>query len=123
MNALFRKLEANHPKLADLGPRSQDIKTVLNASASILDALLPGRNQASVAHPNDSLLGEAGGQHHAQRWEDPPQLPRCQALLTSRAPENSGANAFFLSALASWPNFISHSSYLCVLSDYGQSVI
>ncbi len=59
MVALFRKLEANHPKLADLGPRSQDIKTVLNASASILDALLPVRNQASVAHPNDSLLGEA----------------------------------------------------------------
>lgn len=58
MVALLRKLEAGHPNLADLGPRAQDIKTVLNASASILDALLPVRNQASVAHPNTTLLGE-----------------------------------------------------------------
>jgi hypothetical protein len=51
--------EAGHPKLSDLGPRSQDIRTVLNACASILDAMLPVRNQASVAHPNAELLGEA----------------------------------------------------------------
>jgi len=57
MVALLRKL-AEHPSLADLGPRSQDIKTVLNASASILDALLPVRNQGSMAHPNAELLGE-----------------------------------------------------------------
>jgi hypothetical protein len=35
MVALLRKLEAEHPKLADLGPRSQDIKMVLNSRASI----------------------------------------------------------------------------------------
>ena len=58
MVALLRKLEAQHPSLADLGPRAQDIKTVLNASASILDALLPVRNQGSMAHPNAELLGE-----------------------------------------------------------------
>jgi hypothetical protein len=58
MVALFRKLEANHSSLADLGPRSQDIKTVLNSSASILDALLPVRNQGSMAHPNAEVLGE-----------------------------------------------------------------
>jgi hypothetical protein len=58
MVALFRKLESGHPRLADLGPRTQDIKTVLNSSASILDALLPVRNQGSMAHPNASLLGE-----------------------------------------------------------------
>ena len=58
MVALLRKLEAEHPSLTDLGPRSQDIKTVLNASASILDALLPVRNQGSMAHPNAELLGE-----------------------------------------------------------------
>jgi hypothetical protein len=56
--ALLRKLESGHAKFADLGPRTQDIKTILNASASILDALLPVRNQASVAHPNEVLLGE-----------------------------------------------------------------
>jgi len=59
MVALLRKVQAQHPKLSDLGPRSQDIGKVLNASASILDALLPVRNQASVAHPNQELLGEA----------------------------------------------------------------
>jgi len=58
MVALLRKLEAGHPKLVDLGPRAHDIKSVLNASASILDALLPIRNRASVAHPNDALLDE-----------------------------------------------------------------
>lgn len=58
MVSLLRKLEADHPKLADLGPRSQDIKMVLNSCASILNALLPVRNQASVAHLNSDLLGE-----------------------------------------------------------------
>lgn len=58
MVALLRKLESSHPKLVALGPRGQDIKSVLNASASILDALLPVRNRASVAHPNDTLLEE-----------------------------------------------------------------
>jgi hypothetical protein len=59
MVALFKKLRASHPKLADLGPRSQDVAKVLNACASILDAMLPVRNQASVAHPNEELLGDA----------------------------------------------------------------
>jgi hypothetical protein len=54
-----REVQAEHPKLSDLGPRSQDIGKVLYASASILDALLPVRNHASVAHPNQELLGEA----------------------------------------------------------------
>ena len=48
--------------VASSGLRSQHIcpwgKTVLNASASILDALLPVRNQGSMAHPNAELLGE-----------------------------------------------------------------
>ncbi len=58
MVAIFRKLEAEHPKLAHLGPRARDIEKVLNSFANILDALLPVRNQASVAHPNQVLLGE-----------------------------------------------------------------
>jgi len=32
-------------------------ETVLRASGSILDALNPVRNNASVAHPNQDLLG------------------------------------------------------------------
>ncbi len=58
MVTLFRKLEDQHPKLQDLGPRAQDVKKVLNAFASVLDAMLPVRNQASVAHPNAELLDE-----------------------------------------------------------------
>lgn len=59
MVALFKKLRSAHPKLADLGPRAQDIEKVLNSCANILDAMLPVRNQASVAHPNQELLGES----------------------------------------------------------------
>jgi hypothetical protein len=58
MVALFRSIQNGHPKLADLGSRAQDVKKVLNAFASVLDAMLPVRNQASVAHPNPSLLDE-----------------------------------------------------------------
>jgi hypothetical protein len=58
MVALLRKVQREHPMFEDLGPRSQDISKILNASASILDALLPVRNQASVAHPNETLLAE-----------------------------------------------------------------
>lgn len=58
MVALLRKLEAQHPRLQDLGPRAQDVRKVLNAFANVLDAMLPVRNQASVAHPNAELLDE-----------------------------------------------------------------
>jgi hypothetical protein len=57
MVALLKKLRQAHPKLQDLGPRANDIDTVLKASGSILDALNPVRNNASVAHPNAELLG------------------------------------------------------------------
>ncbi len=57
MVGLLKKLRQAHPKLQDLGPRASDIDTVLKASGSILDALNPVRNNASVAHPNEHLLG------------------------------------------------------------------
>jgi hypothetical protein len=53
---LLKKLRQGHPNLRDLGPRIQDIETVLKASGSILDALNPVRNNASVAHPNQDLI-------------------------------------------------------------------
>ncbi|MFI5167749.1 MAG: abortive infection family protein [Thermoanaerobaculales bacterium] len=53
---LFRLLRENHPALQAQGPRAQDILTILRAAASILDALNPVRNKASVAHPNEELL-------------------------------------------------------------------
>jgi hypothetical protein len=54
---LLKKLRQGDPKLQDLGPRGKDIETVMKASGSILDALNPVRNRASVAHPNEDLLG------------------------------------------------------------------
>lgn len=57
MVALLRMLRREHPSFQDLGPRGQDIERVLNASGSILDVLNPVRNTASVAHPNEQLLG------------------------------------------------------------------
>jgi hypothetical protein len=46
--ALLRKLRREHPRLRDLGPRSQDIEKVLNAAGAMLDALTPVRNNASL---------------------------------------------------------------------------
>jgi len=54
---LLKKLRLEHPRLQDLGPRSQDIEKILNSCGSILDAFNPVRNNASVAHPNKDLLG------------------------------------------------------------------
>jgi hypothetical protein len=54
---LLKKLRREHPRLKDLGPRSQDIEKVLNAAGAMLDALTPVRNNASLAHPNKELLG------------------------------------------------------------------
>jgi hypothetical protein len=63
MVAHLRKLEGEHPKLINLGPRAQDIKTVLNSSASILDALLPVRNR-SISTPS---LNSAQGATSSRR--------------------------------------------------------
>jgi hypothetical protein len=57
MVALLKKLRREHPNLLDLGPRARDIETILNACGNILDVLNPVRNNASVAHPNERLLG------------------------------------------------------------------
>jgi hypothetical protein len=57
MVRLLKKLRQEHPRLRDLGTRDHDVGTVLKASGSILDALNPVRNNASVAHPNAALLG------------------------------------------------------------------
>jgi len=59
MIAVFKLLREQHPKLRDLGPRSQDIVHVLRSIGAIIDALNPVRNQASVAHPNEDLLETA----------------------------------------------------------------
>ena len=58
MTKLFKLLRQHHPALQELGSRSQDIERILQSSASIMDALNPIRNNASVAHPNEDLLNK-----------------------------------------------------------------
>ena len=58
MNQLFKALRGSHPALADIGARGEDVKRILGSFATILDALNPIRNNASVAHPTDQLVGE-----------------------------------------------------------------
>ncbi|HEX7133312.1 MAG TPA: abortive infection family protein [Iamia sp.] len=58
MNQLFKALRAEHPGLADLGARGEDVVKMLGAMATILDSLNPVRNNASMAHPNALLVGE-----------------------------------------------------------------
>ena len=58
MNQLFKALRAEHPSLADLGVRADDMAKMLGSMATILDVLNPVRNNASMAHPNSELVGE-----------------------------------------------------------------
>ena len=58
LTQVFKLLRKSHPALQSTGHRAQDIERVLNALSSILDALNPIRNRASVAHPNPVLLDE-----------------------------------------------------------------
>ena len=55
---LFKVLRESHPALNNLGTRSDDITKVLRALATVIDALNPIRNRATVAHPNEDLLDE-----------------------------------------------------------------
>lgn len=57
MNQYLKSLRAQHPALSSLGTRSEEITKVLGATATILDALNPLRNNATLAHPNAELLG------------------------------------------------------------------
>lgn len=58
ITALFGLLRQKHPHLQPSGHRSNDVTAVLRGLSSIIDAMNPVRNQASVAHPNPILLEE-----------------------------------------------------------------
>lgn len=53
--ALFKLIREQHPAFTKLGPRPQDITTILKAMGSIMDVLNPIRNNASMAHPKELL--------------------------------------------------------------------
>ena len=56
---LFRTLRQSHPALQAAGPRAADITRILSAMATVVDALNPLRNRASLAHPAAALLADA----------------------------------------------------------------
>lgn len=53
---LFKLLRTEHPALAEPGPNQASIDRIMKALSSVVDALNPLRNHASVAHANDELL-------------------------------------------------------------------
>jgi hypothetical protein len=56
---LFKLLREKHPAMRDLGARSEDLWRIVMSTASVVDALNVLRNNASIAHPNETLLGAA----------------------------------------------------------------
>ena len=56
---LLKLLTTTHIAFAVHGTRNQDIQLILRSMSAVADALNPIRNHASIAHPNESLLGEA----------------------------------------------------------------
>jgi hypothetical protein len=56
---LFKALRDRHPAFVESGPRSNDLDRIIKSMATILDALNPLRNFATLAHPNDAVLEEA----------------------------------------------------------------
>lgn len=59
LTAAFKLVRSNHPKFAGTIAQSKEIDRMVQACATIVDAMNPIRNQASVAHPNPALLGDA----------------------------------------------------------------
>jgi len=55
---LFKVIREQHPAFQYPGPRSEKIDCIVRATATILDALNPLRNHASLAHPNEEILDE-----------------------------------------------------------------
>lgn len=58
ITVLFKALQAKEPGLRPEGPRADDVKRIMGAMATVLDALNPVRNHATLAHAKE-LLGEA----------------------------------------------------------------
>lgn len=55
---LFKFIRQQHPAFKNLGACSSEIERILQSFSTILDALNPIRNNASAAHPNETLLGK-----------------------------------------------------------------
>lgn len=58
LTALFKALRTAHPMLKNLGSYDNDLVRVLNGFANAIDAINSLRNNGSIAHPSEDLLGE-----------------------------------------------------------------
>jgi hypothetical protein len=58
LTALFKALRKTHPILKDLGSYDNDLSRVLHGFANAIDAINSLRNNGSIAHPSEDLLGE-----------------------------------------------------------------
>lgn len=58
ITALFKALRTQHYAFQNLGHQENEIQRILTSFASVVDSLNTIRNHGSVAHPNESLLGE-----------------------------------------------------------------
>jgi hypothetical protein len=57
LTQLFKHLRQAHPAFAVEGPHADDVRKIAQSMAAALDAVNTLRNHASVAHPNEVLLG------------------------------------------------------------------
>ena len=55
---IFKTLRRQHTAFQNVGEYTEEIEHVLNSFANIIDKLNPIRNQGSIAHANENLLGE-----------------------------------------------------------------
>lgn len=55
---LFKALRGSHSAFKVVGARQADIDRIFRAISNVLDTLNSLRNRASIAHPNEELLGE-----------------------------------------------------------------
>jgi hypothetical protein len=58
LGSYWTLLRMHHPAFTADGPRAGDIDKVQKALGAVVDALMPLRNQASLAHANDDLLAQ-----------------------------------------------------------------
>lgn len=58
LTELFKAVRVNHPTFENINTGSEEVRRLVGALSAIIDALNTLRNQASVAHPNDCILGE-----------------------------------------------------------------
>jgi len=56
---LYKLLKENHPALEQSHSTDENINRIIRAISTIIDSINFLRNRASIAHPNDNLLGEA----------------------------------------------------------------